>query len=104
MSSGFDSRKYLSILDSKNSRKLTLILGSLALLVVLGYLLSRFFVIAWVDNKPITRAEFYNNLDKRYGKDLREQMIVEKLLDNEAERRNVSVSNDELNRLKIIFS
>lgn len=64
---------------------------------LLVYFLSKFLVIAWVDNKPVTRISLYQNLEKRYGNDAREQLIVETLVGSEAQKRKVSVSNDELN-------
>lgn len=64
---------------------------------LLIYLLSKFLIIAWVDNNPVTRISLYQNLEKRYGKDAREQLIVEKLVSSEAQKRKVSVSSDELN-------
>jgi hypothetical protein len=74
-----------------------LYLGAL-LLLVLGaiWLASRFLVVAWVDKQPVTRIEFYKALEQKYGKDVREQLIVEKLVASEAKRRNVSVSEQEI--------
>jgi hypothetical protein len=74
-----------------------LYLGAL-LLLVLGaiWLASRFLVVAWVDKQPVTRIEFYKALEQKYGKDVREQLIVEKLVASEAKRRNVSVSDEEI--------
>lgn len=64
---------------------------------------SKYLVVAWVDGKPITTFELYKNLNKRYGSDLREQMIVEKLLLSEAASKGVSASSDEVsNEIKKI--
>jgi len=70
-----------------------------ATIIVLGgliYLASRYAVIGWVDNRPITRFQLYSNLEKRYGKDTREQLIVEQLILSEAKQKNLTVSDEEL--------
>lgn len=78
------------------SRKwLYLLLG----LVVLGgafYLGSKYLIVAWVDQKPVTLVEYYNNLNSKYGKDTREQMIAERLIVNEAQKRGVNATEQEI--------
>ena len=78
---------------SKGLYLLLLILGIVVLLVILS---SRYLIVAWVDKKPITRFEYYQQLGKKYGKDFREQMIVEKLILDEAQKRGVTVSASEI--------
>src|SRR5437763_1391236 len=70
----------------KPQKSLYIILGLVGLAVVL-FLISKYMVVAWVDNKPITRFEYYSSLEKKYGKDVREQLIVEKLINDEAQKR-----------------
>lgn len=72
---------------------------ALAILIfgLLFFLGSKYFVVAWVDKQPITRVEYYKALESKYGKDQREQLIVEKLVLDEARQKGISVSNDELN-------
>lgn len=66
-------------------------------LVLLGWLASRYLVVAWVDGQPVTRVELIGELQKRYGKDTREQLVIQKLIANEAKNRGTSVSEDEIN-------
>lgn len=80
----------------KQPKNLYFFMGVLGFAVV-AILLSKYLVVAWVDNKPITRFELYSNLEKRFGKDTREQLIVEKLIVSEAIKRNVVVSEDDIN-------
>lgn len=71
----------------------------IAVILGVGLLLffgSRYLVVAWVDQKPITRFEYYKALDQRFGKDLKEELIVQKLLENEADRKNIAISPQEL--------
>lgn len=70
-------------------------------IVIVGaglFLLGKYLIVAWVDNKPITRIELYSNLEKRYGKDMKEELIIEKLLTSEAAKRKVSVSKTDLDQ------
>lgn len=70
-----------------------------ATIIVLGgliYLFAKYAVIAWVDNKPVTRFQLYSNLEKRYGNDTREQLIVEQLIMSEAKTKNITANDDEI--------
>ncbi len=78
------------------SKRLTLPLILVLVVIALLYLGSKYFVVAMVDGKPITRIEYYQALDQRYGKDLREQMIAEKLITDEAQKRGISVTDKEV--------
>jgi hypothetical protein len=78
---------------SKKLSLLVLLVGVIALVILLG---NKFLVVAWVDKKPITRLEFYQGMEKKYGNDIKEQMIVEKLITSEASKRGVSVSEPEV--------
>jgi parvulin-like peptidyl-prolyl isomerase len=78
------------------SKNIILPLLGLLIFAALVWLAARYLVIAWVDKKPITRIEYYQNLESRYGKDIKEQMIVEKLILDEAQNRGVSVSDQEV--------
>jgi hypothetical protein len=74
-------------------------LAIIATLIVLGgllYLAGKYAVIAWVDNRPITRFQLFSNLEKRYGKDMTEQLIVENLILSEARQKNMTVSDEEI--------
>jgi hypothetical protein len=72
---------------------LLLLIGLVAIVILLG---NKFFVVAWVDKKPLTRWEYYQSLDKKYGNDTKEQMIVEKLITSEADKRGVSVTSTDI--------
>ncbi len=79
----------------KNKKGSYLIIGVLALLL-LGFLAYKYLVVAWVDGKSITRFTYYRQLSSKYGKDTREQLISEQLIKNEADKRHVSVSQQEI--------
>ncbi len=62
------------------------------------YLLSKWLVVAWVDQRPITRVQLLSQLEEKFGENLKDQLISEALIINEAKRRGVSVSEDEINK------
>ncbi len=91
------SRFPQSVSGFMENRKLVLsILGLLALLL-LGYLFAKWAVIAFVDYRPITRFSLYKQLDQKFGEGIKEQMISEALILSESRKRNVDVSQDEVN-------
>lgn len=83
----------VNLLSTKQKIIFLLCLGILALLIYFGY---KFSVLAWVDSTPVTRFQLYQELDKKYGKDLREQLITETLIKNEAKKQGVVISQGEL--------
>lgn len=81
----------------KNINIATLIVG----LLILGFVGYRYLIIAWVDKTPVTRIQMYLELEKKYGQDVKEQLIIETLVENEAVRRGVSINQAEVdNSLK----
>ncbi len=97
--SSFNTLPSVSIpgLSNRKLSKRTIAIGAtLIVLAGLLYLLGKYAIIAWVDNKPITRLQLFQNLEQRYGKDAREQLIVEQLILSEARKRNLSVSNADI--------
>ncbi len=85
------------------SQKRLFILIGLVVLVVLVVLASKYIVVAWVDKKPVTVFEYYSELDKKYGKDVKEQIIVERLVNSEASNRGINISGQDLeNEIKRI--
>lgn len=72
---------------------LTLLLAALIIFIFLG---NKYLIAAWVNNKPVTRLELNNALQNRYGKDILEELIVERLIEEESRKRSVTVSQEEL--------
>lgn len=57
---------------------------------------SRLWVVAWVDNKPITKFELYSLLEKRDEGKTTDELIQQKLLASEGKKQDVTVSAEEL--------
>lgn len=84
-------------LSFSSNKRVSLPIVAVVILLVLGYIANRYLVIAWVDNRPITRLEYYHDLAAKYGKDEREQLIVENLIESEATKKGITVSDQEVN-------
>ena len=105
----FQPRKLLlSLKKSWETRRTRYIFG-IAIVVVILLLASlvvtkkNWFVVALVNNRPITSLELYQNLNKRYGKDVLDSIIQEKLINEEARKQKVTVSSADVDkRLKEI--
>lgn len=78
------------------SRRTAYIILLIVGLAVLMYVANKYLVVAWVDKKPVTAFEYYSTLSKRYGKDVSEELIVQKLLESEAAAKGIKVSDEEL--------
>lgn len=94
----FNNYLELSKVGKVNKKRLILLA---VLIVVLGVSLFysyKLLVIGWVDQTPLNRISYYRQLDAKYGKDLKEQIITEQLIDNEAKKRGVTASEDDINQ------
>lgn len=72
-----------------------------AIVVILAFIgvlftISRFWVVAWVDNKPITKFELYALLEKRDAGKTTEELIVQRLLESEGKKQNQAVTDAEI--------
>lgn len=78
------------------SRRTSYIILLVVGLAVLAYVANKYLVVAWVDKRPVTAFEYYSTLSKRYGNDISEELIVQKLLESEADAKGIKISDDEL--------
>jgi hypothetical protein len=78
------------------SRKTTYIVLLALGVAVLLFAANKYLVVAWVDKMPVTIFEYYSTLSKRYGKDVSEELIVQKLLESEAKSKGIVVSDEDL--------
>lgn len=83
------------IFEKKSKKTISIVLLVIGL-GLLAFLASRYLVVAWVGNTPITRIQLYKELEKRYGKDTREQLIVQTLVEQEAKAKGISISQSEI--------
>ena len=86
--------------DSPKTRIITkkYIYAVVAVLVLVGalFLASQMWVVAWVDNKPVTKFELYSLLEKRDQGKTAEELVVQKLLMSEGQKQKQTVSDSEI--------
>ncbi len=84
-----------------NRKKYIRYLIVLAVIIVIGVLAfinKQWFVVAVVNREPITTVEFYQNLKAKYGDEVLSQLMQNKLIAQEAQRRNVKVTTAEVDK------
>ncbi len=70
---------------------------SILVVILLLILILPHLAIAWVDNKPITIFEYYKDLDSKYGTQEKQQLVSERLVEDEASNRGIIVSDAQVN-------
>lgn len=77
-------------------KKLLLLTLSLLILALTGCSFSQ--PVAYVNNETITEAELIKNLKQQYGKKVLDNLIIAKLIEQEAKAKKIKVSNKELKK------
>lgn len=95
----FSLSNFTNFTNLKSLRLKDLILPAIIILIIilLGLLKDQ-FVAASVNGKQINRIELIRELEKKEGKRTLENLISEELILQEAEKRNISVTNEEVDR------
>ncbi len=70
---------------------------TVAVVLALLYYFRGLFIVATVNGKPITRLEVVKELEKQSGQEVVESLISKNLILQEAQRKNVTVSEKETN-------
>ncbi|MEO6509179.1 MAG: SurA N-terminal domain-containing protein [Patescibacteria group bacterium] len=81
-----------------NNRALATGILVLALVITAAFMLYKKSVAAYVNGEPISRLEVIKQLEKQSGKTILNQMVTEKLILQEAKKRNVTISQADLNK------
>lgn len=81
---------------SKNPFKFIIIIV-IIILVIVAFRYKQLFIAGMVDNKPITSWQLNERMRQSYGQQTFDQIVVESLLQSEANKRNITVSDDEIN-------
>lgn len=91
-SSAMEKRQVLSLLK----RRQILIPLAVLLAVVAVYLLKSLFVVAIVNGQLITRPAFESAMQKQDGKQVLNNLVTEKLLQQDAAKKGISVSQSDV--------
>ena len=82
---------------SKPSQKKLFILGLVVIvIVVLFFLLKSYFLAAVVNNHPIFRWQLDRELEKRYGTQILDNLVTEKLIDQEASKAKINITKADM--------
>lgn len=81
---------------SLNLKKATII-SCVIIFLALIFAIKGLFIAAMVNGSPISRLSVIQSLEKGSGKVALESLIVEKLINNEAAKKDITVSDDEVN-------
>ena len=90
-------KAYKKSIKIKISIKTAIIIVVIIALGVLAYIYKGLFIAATVNGSPISRLAIIQELEKASGKNLLDSLIIEKLVQNEANAKKIIVSNDEIN-------
>ncbi|OGG04114.1 hypothetical protein A2Z33_03040 [Candidatus Gottesmanbacteria bacterium RBG_16_52_11] len=88
-----------SLTSARKSRFSSWYIIALLVLILVGIILVRrgYIVSALVDGKPIFSWQLQKELSQRFGKQMLEGMITEKLIRNEAQKAGVGISQEDIN-------
>lgn len=68
----------------------------IVVLLALAFFFRSLFVVAIVNGQPITRLAYINELEQTAGKQAMNSLVTKTLIQQEAKKNNVSVSNSEV--------
>lgn len=85
------------VLDHKNKKRSLLLAGIIAGAILL-YLLRGLLVAATVNGEPISRLSVVKDLETQGGKAVIDRMITRKLIDQEAEKKKIQASQEDVDK------
>lgn len=78
--------------------KIAAIIGAvLVVFLALAFFYKGKFIAAWVNGSPVWRSEVVGQLEKMQGKNVLDSLITKKLIEDEANKKGISMSKDEVN-------
>lgn len=82
--------------DKKISKSGLIVLGIIIVLAIL-YIFRSSLIVAFVNGQPITRAEFNHDMELSAGKQALNDVVTQKLIFQEANKRHITVSDKDVN-------
>lgn len=77
--------------------KTAVIIGGIVAVLLMGFFARGLVIAATVNGSPISRLSVIEELEKQGGKSALDSLITQKLIENEAKKQNIAVSEEELN-------
>jgi foldase protein PrsA len=78
------------------STKAAIAIVAVVVVAALGYRYKGFLVAATVNGSPISRLAIIQELEKRSGKAALDELVTQKLINDEANKKGVAISGDEV--------
>jgi len=84
----------------RKSYFVTLLVLSIVVVLVVGFISWNrgFFILATVNGQPIDRLTFIRETERLAGKRTMETLILKMLIDQEAKKKNISVTQDDIDK------
>lgn len=85
----------------QNQKLYTRYLVALVIIVAIGvfaFINKNWFVVAMVNNQPITSIEYYQNLKAKDGGQVLNEIIQDRLINQEADKKGVKVTTSEIDK------
>ncbi len=79
------------------SIRIAIIIAVVIVVCALAYVYKGLFIAAMVDGSPISRFTIIKELEKASGKAVLDSLITQKLIENEAAKKGISISDEEIN-------
>lgn len=101
---GFELNKYFATIKNNIQKNKTLysryliVIGIVVLLGLFAFWKKDWFVVAVVNNQPVTSVEFYQNLKAKNGQEVLDQIIRDKIISQEAANKGVVTSQADIDK------
>ncbi len=85
---------------AKNKNNMGVRAGIILLLLLIAagvYYFKNYYAVAYVNGTPITRMDLNKEMSKRYGKQTIDVLVNRTIIEQEARKRNITVSDKEVN-------
>lgn len=98
MDSSTNSAPFKMTLISKKTKMILIIVVALILVGVIIFANRGLFIAAMVNGQPVSRLEVVSEIEKQYGAATLDRLVDKKLILQEAQKRNVEASQEELDK------
>lgn len=87
-----------SNLNKFKNKKSLIGIGIIGIILVVVYFLKGAFIAATVNGQPISRLSVIQKLEKQGGKNILDTIVTDTLIENEAKKKGIVISEDEINQ------
>ena len=88
----------ISSLNKVKNKKTIIGIGIVGIIFVVAFFFKGMLVAATVNGQPISRLSVIQKLEKQGGKNTLDSLVTTKLIENEAKKKGIAISDDEINQ------